>query len=76
LCGQSLTIRGQRFGKDREAVEGRVLIDGVRASIIAWEMTRIEVTVPSSGEHAGDSRELLVVVAGKTAKATNLRVSC
>jgi hypothetical protein len=75
-CRETLTIRGQRFGIGRKEVDGRVLIDGTEASIIAWEMTRIEVTVPWSEDHAGNDRELLVIVAGKTARATGMGIRC
>ena len=74
-CHRNLTIRGQRFGSSRKDVDGRVLIHGIQASIISWEMTQIEIEVPVT-PFQGNDRELTVIVAGKAARATGLRVSC
>jgi hypothetical protein len=75
VCGQSLTIRGERFGNDRDAVHGRVTIDGVTATVNAWGESQIEVRVPLTAK-PGNDRELLIVVAEQTARTNRLRVSC
>ena len=65
ICGQPLTIRGDRFGNDRGDVDGKVYVDGRDASISDWDMTEISVNVPLSAR-AGNSRLLEVIVAGRT----------
>jgi hypothetical protein len=74
LCGQSLTVSGQRFGSSRSAVDGRVRIDGVEASIVSWSMSEVEVLVPLTAR-PGNDRLLEVIVAGASTSRT-LRVSC
>jgi hypothetical protein len=65
ICGQPLTIRGDRFGNDRGDVDGKVYVDGRDASISGWDMTEIGVNVPLT-VRAGNSRLLEVIVAGRT----------
>jgi hypothetical protein len=74
-CGQSLTIRGQRFGSSRGAVDGKVYVDGAPATVESWEMARIVVQVPRT-VHPGNSRRLEIFVAGHSVKKDDLRVSC
>lgn len=74
VCGQALTINGERFGSSRSAVDGKVRIDGRDASIDSWNMTRIQVSVPIS-VRAGNDRELEVVVAGNRV-ARSIPISC
>jgi hypothetical protein len=74
VCGQSLTIRGQRFGNDRGDVDGKVRIDGVGADVDSWSMSQVKVKVPQTAR-PGNDRQLEVVVAGHTAKRS-VRVSC
>jgi hypothetical protein len=64
ICGQALTIRGERFGTSRSAVDGQVRLDGKEATIDAWNMSQIDVKVPST-VRAGTDRELEVLVAGR-----------
>jgi len=75
VCGQSLTIRGERFGSSRSAVDGKVTIDGRESSIVSWGMSQIEVQVPLTAQ-PGNDRQLVVVVAGQSATRNALRVSC
>ncbi len=65
VCGQSLTIHGERFGSSRSVVDGQVYVDGRDASVESWSMTRIQVMVPLSAR-AGNDRRLEVVVSGRT----------
>ena len=74
-CGQSLTIRGQRFGSSRDAVNGRVTIDGVFATVNSWSDSQIDVRVPLTAR-PGNDRELVIVVAGQLDRSSHLRVSC
>src|SRR5690606_35399098 len=73
-CGDSLTIRGQRFGQSSKAVDGEVRIDGVTASVVSWSMSEIEVHVPRTAR-PGDSRLLEVIIAGNTATGV-IHVTC
>jgi hypothetical protein len=74
-CGQRLTIRGQRFGSNRDAVDGRVKIDGRDTEVLSWSMTAIEVKVPLTAL-PGKDREIVIAVAGRTTSAPHLRVTC
>jgi IPT/TIG domain len=73
-CGEPLTIRGERFGSNRKDVDGQVRIDGEDASIDAWSMTEIQVSVPQS-VRGGNSRLLEVVVSGRTA-SKEIAITC
>ena len=64
VCGQALTIRGERFGTSRSAVDGQVRIDGRESTIDSWGMSEIGVKVPLT-VRAGNDRELEVLVAGR-----------
>ena len=66
ICRQPLTIRGERFGSSRNAVDGSVRIDGLGAAVDSWSMSEIGVSVPNS-VRGGSSRLLEVTVAGRTA---------
>jgi len=75
VCGQPLTIRGQRFGSRRDAVDGKVIIDGRDTLILSWEMTQVQVKVPLTAR-PGNDRELIVNVAGQIVTSSKLRISC
>ncbi|MBA2448907.1 MAG: IPT/TIG domain-containing protein, partial [Chloroflexi bacterium] len=75
ICGQELKIVGSGFGASREAVSGRVVINGTQVqTYIAWSSTEIRVVVPSSVT-TGFDKPLDVETAGGTAQRL-LPVSC
>jgi hypothetical protein len=74
ICGQPLTIRGERFGNDRGDVDGKVRIDGHEAPVSDWDMTEIRIDVPLSAR-AGNSRLLETIVSGRTA-TKEIAITC
>jgi hypothetical protein len=74
-CGQTLIVRGQRFGATRGAVDGQVYVDDREAEIVSWEMAEIEIRVPRTAR-PGNDRTLEVVVAGHTTSRTGVRINC
>jgi hypothetical protein len=74
VCGQDLTLHGQRFGESRSLVSGKVRIDRVDAAIVTWSMSEVKVRVPQAAR-PGNSRLLEIVVAEQTDDRT-VRVSC
>lgn len=73
-CGEPFTLRGERFGRSRSAVDGEVRIDGREAPISDWRMTQIEGTVPITVQ-GGPDRSLEVVVNGKKV-TTRVGITC
>ncbi len=69
-----MTLRGQRFGQNRNAVDGKVRIDGHETAVLSWSMTEVLVGVPVSA-NPGNNREIVVVVAG-VATSVQVRISC
>jgi hypothetical protein len=65
ICGQPMSLRGERLGASQKAVSGRVLIDGRETSVLAWSMTEIEVRVPLT-VRPGNDREVHVTVNEQT----------
>ncbi len=74
VCGETLTIRGQRFGDSRTQVNGKVRIDDRDATIVSWSMSSLEVRVPQ-GARPGNDRLLEVIIAENTAQRY-LRILC
>jgi hypothetical protein len=75
MCGQSLTIRGERFGANRLAVDGRVTVDGRDTEVLAWAMTQVTIKVPLTAR-PGNDRELMMIVSERVVKSAKLRISC
>jgi hypothetical protein len=75
MCGQSLTIRGERFGANRLAVDGRVTVDGRDTEVLSWAMTQVTIKVPLTAR-PGNDRELMMIVSERVVTSARLRISC
>ncbi len=74
LCGQPLTIRGHGFGASRSAVDGRVRVTGLEASISRWTSTEISISAPN-GLRSQPEGSIEVSTAGGS-DTRGMRISC
>jgi len=74
-CDARLTVRGQNFGRSRDAVNGHVRVSGIRAEIDAWSNEQISVVVPRS-VRPGNHGTVEVVVNDRIARLDDVRVNC
>lgn len=65
ICGQPMTIRGERLGGSQKDVSGKVTVDGRETTVLSWSMSEIEVRVPLTAR-PGNERQVNVTVNGQT----------